>query len=86
MNENEIIKWFQIIVSVIGFTLGVLSLFFTKKLNERQVKYAAKHKDDMNQRIAKGLSAAYIPILTKIIGVIFIVFFGYRLIKIIILL
>lgn len=86
MNNNNIINWFQVIVSLVGFVIGILSLFFTKKLNEKQINYASKYKDDMNQRIAKGLSASYIPTLTKIIGIIFIIVFGYKLIKIITLL
>ena len=73
--------WFQIVASIFGFVLGVIALFFTKKINAFQIRYASKQKDFFNQKIADRLSRPYIIYLTKIAGLIFIIFSVYKLIS-----
>ena len=65
--------WFQVIASIFGFIMGIIALFFTKKMNEAQIRYFSKQKDFLNQKIADRLSRPYIIYLGKSIGLIFII-------------
>ena len=65
--------WFQVVASIFGFVMGIIALFFTKRMNEAQIRYASKQKDWLNQKMAKELSRPYIIYLGKSIGLIFII-------------
>jgi hypothetical protein len=81
ITEQTIGEVFALLGAVAGLVMGVLCLFFTDKFNQLQIKYASKQNDAMNQRIARELSRSYIKPLTKLIGLLFVIFFGLTLIQ-----